>query len=79
LSQIRFGIVIPQGWRNDLPQISSADQYQYSKDIVITAKEMVLIQFMLMTILFHTIDILVRETFLNASLCYLLFLHIQRK
>lgn len=38
MSQIRFGIVIPQGWRNDLPQISSADQYQYSKDIVITAE-----------------------------------------
>jgi len=38
LSQNRFGIVIPQGWRIDLPQLSSADQFQYSKDIVIAAE-----------------------------------------
>lgn len=38
MSDIRFGIVIPQGWRNDLPQTSSADQFQYSKDIVIAAE-----------------------------------------
>ena len=38
MSQNRFGIVIPQGWRIDLPQLSSADQFQYSKDIVIAAE-----------------------------------------
>jgi alkanesulfonate monooxygenase SsuD/methylene tetrahydromethanopterin reductase-like flavin-dependent oxidoreductase (luciferase family) len=38
LSQIKFGMVIPQGWRNDLPQISPADQFKYSKDTIITAE-----------------------------------------
>jgi alkanesulfonate monooxygenase SsuD/methylene tetrahydromethanopterin reductase-like flavin-dependent oxidoreductase (luciferase family) len=38
LSQIRFGIVIPQGWRNDLPQVSSTQQFKYSKGIVIEAE-----------------------------------------
>ena len=38
MSQNRFGIVIPQGWRNDLPQTSSTNQFQYSKDIVIAAE-----------------------------------------
>ena len=39
MSQIRFGFVIPQGWRNELPQMSSADQFKYSKDIVIGAEK----------------------------------------
>lgn len=39
MSQIRFGFVIPQGWRNDLPQMSSVDQFKYSKDIVIGAEK----------------------------------------
>jgi alkanesulfonate monooxygenase SsuD/methylene tetrahydromethanopterin reductase-like flavin-dependent oxidoreductase (luciferase family) len=38
LSQIRFGIVIPQGWRNDLPQVSSTRQFEYSKGVVIGAE-----------------------------------------
>jgi alkanesulfonate monooxygenase SsuD/methylene tetrahydromethanopterin reductase-like flavin-dependent oxidoreductase (luciferase family) len=38
LSQIRFGIVIPQGWRNDLPQTSARYQFKYSKDIIVAAE-----------------------------------------
>jgi alkanesulfonate monooxygenase SsuD/methylene tetrahydromethanopterin reductase-like flavin-dependent oxidoreductase (luciferase family) len=38
LSQIRFGIAIPQGWRNDLPQTSARYQFKYSKDIVVAAE-----------------------------------------
>ena len=38
MSQIKFEIVIPQGWRNDLPQTSSSDQFKYSKDIVVAAE-----------------------------------------
>ena len=38
MSQIRFGIVIPQGWRNDLPQTSASYQFKYSKDIVVAAE-----------------------------------------
>lgn len=36
--QIRFGIAIPQGWRNDLPQTSARYQFKYSKDIVVAAE-----------------------------------------
>lgn len=39
MSQIRFGFVIPQGWRNELPQMSSVDRFKYSKDIVIVAEK----------------------------------------
>ena len=38
MSQIRFGIAIPQGWRNDLPQTSASYQFKYSKDIVVAAE-----------------------------------------
>jgi alkanesulfonate monooxygenase SsuD/methylene tetrahydromethanopterin reductase-like flavin-dependent oxidoreductase (luciferase family) len=38
LSKIKFGIVIPQGWRNDLPLISASEQFKYSRDIVIAAE-----------------------------------------
>ena len=38
MSKIRFGIVIPQGWRNDLPQTSAREQFKYSKDIVVAAE-----------------------------------------
>lgn len=38
MSQIRFGIAIPQGWRNDLPQTSARYQFKYSKDIVVAAE-----------------------------------------
>jgi alkanesulfonate monooxygenase SsuD/methylene tetrahydromethanopterin reductase-like flavin-dependent oxidoreductase (luciferase family) len=38
LSKISFGIVIPQGWRNDLPLLSAAEQFKYSRDIVIAAE-----------------------------------------
>jgi len=38
LSKIAFGIVIPQGWRNDLPLLSAAEQFKYSRDIVIAAE-----------------------------------------
>jgi alkanesulfonate monooxygenase SsuD/methylene tetrahydromethanopterin reductase-like flavin-dependent oxidoreductase (luciferase family) len=38
LSKITFGIVIPQGWRNDLPLLSAVEQFKYSRDIVIAAE-----------------------------------------
>jgi alkanesulfonate monooxygenase SsuD/methylene tetrahydromethanopterin reductase-like flavin-dependent oxidoreductase (luciferase family) len=38
LSKITFGIVIPQGWRNDLPRVSAAEQFKYSRDIVIASE-----------------------------------------
>jgi alkanesulfonate monooxygenase SsuD/methylene tetrahydromethanopterin reductase-like flavin-dependent oxidoreductase (luciferase family) len=38
LSKITFGIVIPQGWRNDLPLLSAAEQFKYSRDIVMAAE-----------------------------------------
>jgi len=38
LSKIKFGIVIPQGWRNDLPLLSAEEQFKYSKDIVTAAE-----------------------------------------
>ncbi len=38
MSQIRLGIVIPQGWRNDLPQTSASYQFKYSKDMVVAAE-----------------------------------------
>lgn len=38
MSKISFGIVIPQGWRNDLPVLSAAAQFKYSRDIVIAAE-----------------------------------------
>ena len=38
MSKIAFGIVIPQGWRNDLPLLSAAEQFKYSRDIVIAAE-----------------------------------------
>jgi F420-dependent oxidoreductase-like protein len=39
LSKIKFGLVIPQGWRNDLPHVSSAEQFNYSRDIAIAAEK----------------------------------------
>jgi alkanesulfonate monooxygenase SsuD/methylene tetrahydromethanopterin reductase-like flavin-dependent oxidoreductase (luciferase family) len=39
LSKIKFGIVIPQGWRNDLPGNSSVIQFRYSRDIAIEAEK----------------------------------------
>ena len=48
------------------------------KILSLPQRETVLIQSMLMIILFLTIDILLRRTFLNASLCYPPFLHTQR-
>lgn len=36
--KITFGIVIPQGWRNDLPLLSAVEQFKYSRDIVIAAE-----------------------------------------
>jgi len=39
LSKIKFGIVIPQGWRNDLPPKSVTEQFKYSRDIVIAAEK----------------------------------------
>ena len=38
MSKIKFGIVIPQGWRNDLPLLSAEEQFKYSKDIVTAAE-----------------------------------------
>ncbi len=38
MSKITFGLVIPQGWRNDLPLLSAAEQFKYSRDIVIAAE-----------------------------------------
>ena len=38
MSEIRFGIIVPQGWRNDLPEISSVDQFKYSKHVVVAAE-----------------------------------------
>lgn len=38
MSKIKFGLVIPQGWRNDLPLLSAAEQFNYSRDIVIAAE-----------------------------------------
>lgn len=38
MSKITFGIVIPQGWRNDLPLLSAAEQFKYSRDIVMAAE-----------------------------------------
>lgn len=37
--KISFGIVIPQGWRNDLPGNSSVTQFKYSRDITIEAEK----------------------------------------
>ena len=39
MSQIEFGIVIPQGWRNDLPHIASFDQFKYSRTIITAAEK----------------------------------------
>jgi len=39
LSKIKFGLVIPQGWGNDLPHVSSAEQFNYSRDIAIAAEK----------------------------------------
>ncbi len=39
MSKIKFGIVIPQGWRNDLPPKSVTEQFKYSRDIVIAAEK----------------------------------------
>ena len=39
MSKIKFGLVIPQGWRNDLPHVSSAEQFNYSRDIAIAAEK----------------------------------------
>ncbi|MGB8026470.1 MAG: LLM class flavin-dependent oxidoreductase [Nitrososphaeraceae archaeon] len=39
MSKIKFGIVIPQGWRNDLPAKSVTEQFKYSRDIVIAAEK----------------------------------------
>lgn len=39
MSKIKFGIVIPQGWRNDLPRNSSVAQFKYSRDIAIEAEK----------------------------------------
>jgi len=38
LSKIAFGVVIPQGWRNDLPLLPAEEQFKYSRDIVIAAE-----------------------------------------
>ncbi len=38
MSKIAFGIVIPQGWRSDLPLLPAAEQFKYSRDIVIAAE-----------------------------------------
>ena len=38
MSKISFGIVIPQGWKNDLPLLSASAQFKYSRDIVIAAE-----------------------------------------
>ena len=39
MSKIKFGIVIPQGWRNDLSGNSSVAQFKYSRDIAIGAEK----------------------------------------
>ena len=39
MTKIKFGIVIPQGWRNDLPRISVIEQFKYSRDILIAAEK----------------------------------------
>ena len=39
MSKIKFGLVIPQGWGNDLPHVSSAEQFNYSRDIAIAAEK----------------------------------------
>ena len=39
MSKIKFGIVIPQGWRNDLPENSSFAQFKYARDIAIGAEK----------------------------------------
>jgi alkanesulfonate monooxygenase SsuD/methylene tetrahydromethanopterin reductase-like flavin-dependent oxidoreductase (luciferase family) len=39
LSKIKFGIVIPQGWRNDLPENSSFEQFKYARDVAIGAEK----------------------------------------
>jgi alkanesulfonate monooxygenase SsuD/methylene tetrahydromethanopterin reductase-like flavin-dependent oxidoreductase (luciferase family) len=39
LSKIKFGIVIPQGWRNDLVGNSSFAQFKYARDIAIEAEK----------------------------------------
>ena len=76
LSKIKFGFVIPQGWRNDLPRNSSVAQFKYSQEMAIMAEKMALIQLMHTIILFHTTDILKPETFLSALPCYPLYLQI---
>lgn len=39
MSKIKFGIVIPQGWRNDLIGTSSVTQFKYSRNIAIEAEK----------------------------------------
>ena len=39
MSKIKFGIVIPQGWRNDLPRKSPVAQFKYSRDFAIEAEK----------------------------------------
>lgn len=39
MSKIKFGIVIPQGWRNDLIGTSSVTQFRYSRNIAIEAEK----------------------------------------
>lgn len=39
MSKIKFGIVIPQGWRNDLPENSSFAQFKYARDVAIEAEK----------------------------------------
>lgn len=39
MSKTKFGIVIPQGWRNDLLGNSSVAQFKYSKEIAIAAEK----------------------------------------
>lgn len=39
LSKIKFGLVIPQGWRNDLPRNSSVTQFKYSQEMASGAEK----------------------------------------
>lgn len=40
MSKIRFGVIAPQGWLNDLPNTNAHKQFEFSKNIATTAEKL---------------------------------------
>jgi hypothetical protein len=38
MDRIRFGVIVPQGWLNDLPKANTYKQFELAKNVAITAK-----------------------------------------